>query len=199
MFDHYTRRLKDRFFIPLARLFVHWPPWLFSLLGLLVGVLAAGALARQWYAAGFALWFANRAFDGLDGAVARLAGRQSDLGGYLDIVFDFVVYALLPIGLALGRPSTPAYLSLIALLAVYYVNAATWMTLSALHEKRRQAASDRLTSFEMPGGIIGGTETILFYTLFIFFPVYLVPLFILLAVLVAVTALQRVVWAVRHL
>jgi hypothetical protein len=51
----------------------------------------------------------------------------------------------------------------------------------------------------MPAGLIGGTETIIFYSLFLLWPLYLVPLYLLMAGLVLVTVGQRLVWASRHL
>ncbi len=51
----------------------------------------------------------------------------------------------------------------------------------------------------MPGGLIEGAETILFYSLFFLFPQAFVPLAGLLAVLVLATAGQRLTWATRHL
>ena len=47
----------------------------------------------------------------------------------------------------------------------------------------------------MPAGIIGGTETIIFYSLFMLFPAGYPWLFGLMAGLVMVTIMQRVVWA----
>lgn len=41
---------------------------------------------------GLGLILANRLSDGLDGAVARVRG-PTDLGGYLDIVYDFLLYS----------------------------------------------------------------------------------------------------------
>jgi hypothetical protein len=52
---------------------------------------------------------------------------------------------------------------------------------------------------EMPTGLIEGAETIVFYIAFYLFSVYLAPLFWLMAVLVVITAGQRLVWAYRHL
>ena len=43
------------------------------------------------------------AADGLDGAVARHVG-VTDLGGYLDIVLDFLIYSGIVFGFAVGRP-----------------------------------------------------------------------------------------------
>ena len=132
--------------------------------------------------------------------MARMGGLQSDLGGYLDIVVDFVSYAIIPVGLALGvQHSKAAIFSLIFLLCTYYINAASWMYLAAILEKRQLAQGDKLTTIAMPAGIIGGTETIVFYCAFILFPAYLVWLFSVMGLLIVVTILQRVVWATRHL
>lgn len=203
MFDERMRALKDTAFNPLARALQAAPPWLFSVLGLLAGVAAALALWQRLTWVGFGLWFVNRVFDGLDGAVARARGATSDFGGYLDIVIDFVVYAAIPVGLAAGvadsAESAPVTRSLIFLLCTYYVNAASWMYLAAVLEKRRLGHSDRLTTITMPAGIIGGTETIVFYTAFIFFPGWLTWLFTLMGALIIVTIIQRLIWAARTL
>lgn len=197
MFDAPLRGVKERVFGLLARAgFVRVSPALLSLVGLVFGVATAVALAWQAYVAGFVFWFLNRFFDGLDGTVARQSGRQSDFGGYLDILLDFFVYALIPIALVLGRPSTANLLALTFLLATFYVNAASWMYLSSILEKRAAAAPTvGYTTVTMPDGLIGGVATILFYSLFILLPGYLMPLFVLMGGLVIVTILQRIWWA----
>ncbi|MCL4870566.1 MAG: CDP-alcohol phosphatidyltransferase family protein [Anaerolineae bacterium] len=199
MFDERLRAVKERWLDGVARP-LHWlAPWQVSLLGLGMGAAAAAALAAQANGLGFLFWFLNRLFDGLDGTLARQRGEKSDLGGYLDILFDFCTYAIIPIGLVWGRPSEAAWLSLAVLLASFYVNAASWIYLAAILEKRHQGQNPRLTSITMPAGIIGGTETIILFTLFILFPAYQLFLFYLLAGLVIITIGQRLLWAIRHL
>ena len=100
MFDERMRLVKDTVFHPMAQPMQAIPPWLFSVMGLLAGAGAAIALWQRAYPLGFLLWFLNRVFDGLDGAVARTCNAQSDFGGYLDIIIDFIVYAAVPVGLA---------------------------------------------------------------------------------------------------
>ena len=73
------------------------------------------------------------------------------------------------------------------------------MYLAAILEKRKLAHSNRLTTIAMPTGLIGGVETIIFYTAFMFFPSYLVWLFVLMGLLVLITIGQRLVWARHHL
>ena len=133
--------------------------------------------------------------------VARAHARQSDFGGYLDIVLDFVVYAAVPIGLYLGSPGGVAAAALIVLLSSFYVNAASWIYLSAILEKRAVGAAARgeLTTVTMPRGLVGGAETILFYTAFLLWPGLLPWLFTAMAAMVAVGVLLRLRWARRNL
>jgi phosphatidylglycerophosphate synthase len=197
MFDHLLRGLKDRLLAPLARLCVAVPPDVISLIAFGFGLAAAWAAYRGAWTAGLLLWLANRITDGLDGAVARLADRQTDFGGYLDIMLDFVVYALIPVGCALGSESRPVWSSAIILEATFFVNAASWMYLSAVLEKRQAGAAARgeLTTVTMPPGLIAGFETVVFFSLFYLVPARQALLFSVMAALVAVTIGQRLIWA----
>lgn len=150
-----------------------------------------------WHRTALGLWLLNRLLDGLDGLVAREHGRATAFGGYLDIMADFAVYAAVPIGLYLSRPGSGNALSLIVMLGSFYVNAASWMYLSAILEKRGAGAEARgeVTLVTMPPGLIGGTETILFYAAFLIWPDQMKELFTLMACLVLVGVGQRLWWA----
>jgi phosphatidylglycerophosphate synthase len=201
MLDNLLRHLKDRLLDPLARLLPGVAPVAITLLALGVGLLGLALLTQQYYSWVLACWLLNRFLDGLDGAVARIHHRQSDWGGYVDILSDYVIYAGLPLALVVGTPSPGGYLSLAFLLACFYVNTASWMYLAAILEKRQHGAKVRgeLTTITMPTGLIGGTETIIFYSLFLLWPSYLAPLYTLMGGLVLVTTGQRLAWASRHL
>jgi len=106
VFDILLRAIKDRLLEPLARLLgPRVAPNAVTLLACLVGLACAAAAWQQSYGVALALWAANRLLDGLDGTLARVHERQTDFGGYLDILLDFVVYAAVPTGLAFGRPT----------------------------------------------------------------------------------------------
>ncbi|MGH7518830.1 MAG: CDP-alcohol phosphatidyltransferase family protein [Gemmatimonadales bacterium] len=202
MFDDLLRAFKDRLLAPAARaLGPSCPPAVVTLCALAAGVAAAWLAAERSYAWALAAWLANRVLDGLDGAVARVHGRASDLGGYFDILCDFAVYALVPIGLVAGAPTAEGWRALAILLAAFYLNAASWLYLAAVLERRGRGAavSGQLTSVAMPAGLIAGTETIVFYTLFLLLPAQAVPLFLAMAALVLVGVTQRAVWAGRTL
>ncbi len=201
MLDQYTRNWKEDVLEPFARSFAPIHPNLMTLFSLSLGLVGAffAWQGEYWIAAVF--WALNRITDGLDGTMARVNQKQSDLGGYLDIMADFVVYALIPVALVLGRPSTTYFVWLAVLLAVYYVNTASWMYLAAILEKRAHGAAVRgeKTTVTMPGGLIGGTETAFVYVLFILLPGYLPWLFGGFAGLVLVTVVQRLIWATQEL
>ena len=202
MLDGIGRKLKDVILYPLVQALpraIH--PNAITVASLIPGVAAAVLAATGlWWWAQAAFWL-NRGLDGLDGLVARQRGQQSDFGGYLDIMVDFAVYAALPIGVWWGSGATPSMattVALVVLLAVFYVNGASWMYLSAVLEKRRSAHRGS-TSVAMPGGLIEGTETVVFFTLFLAFPRWAAPLFALMAAGTAIGVAQRLLWARRHL
>lgn len=199
MFDSTLRRFKDQVGTPLAKRMSRVSPTFISILGLAVGLIATYAAYKQQYLWSLAFWLLNRVLDGLDGLIARLHQRQSDFGGYVDILTDFAIYAALPIGLVVGSPSEQHYLALIFLLAVFYVNTASWMYLAAILEKRAAHTPETQTTIVMPAGIVGGFESIIAYGIFLVFPAYITILFSVFAVLVFITTIQRLIWAKRAL
>jgi phosphatidylglycerophosphate synthase len=201
MFDHLLRAFKDRLLAPLARaLGPAWSPALITILALVCGLGAAFAAYLGHDALALTTWLCNRVLDGLDGTYARVYGRQTDFGGYLDILLDFVVYASIPVALVARDPAGLA-LAGVFLEATFFVNAASWMYLSAILEGRSRGASSRgeLTTVTMPAGIVAGTETVVLYALFLIVPAWRAPLFWLMGGLVCVNVVQRLWWARREL
>ena len=201
MLDHTLRVYKDDLLRPVVGRLGRIAPNAITTLAMVVGLAAASAAGLQWYWGALILWLLNRVLDGLDGLVARAHARQSDFGGYLDIVLDFVVYAAIPVGLYLGNPSGALALALILLLSSFYINAASWIYLAAILEKRAAGAHARgeLTAVTMPNGLVGGAETILFYSLFLLCPGGLPWLFAAMMAMVMLGVGQRLHWARRHL
>src|SRR5262245_32424187 len=74
-----------------------------TIAGFAFGVAAVGATALQLYEPGLLLLLVNRLADGVDGALARRTGA-TDLGGYLDIVLDFIIYSGAAFAFALAQP-----------------------------------------------------------------------------------------------
>src|SRR6056297_3353077 len=101
MVDFFLRPAKDRILSPVVSFFARrFEPNTLSIIGFGIGLATAAAAAFALWPAALGFWVANRFFDGLDGAVARASGKQSDRGGYLDIFLDFAVYAVIPLAIA---------------------------------------------------------------------------------------------------
>lgn len=202
MTDAVLRRRKELLLGPIARRTpraVH--PTTITLIAVVPGIGAALAAANGREALAVGLWLLNRVLDGLDGTVARQRERQSDLGAYLDILMDFVVYAAVPIGLASHIASRGAWIAATVLLATFYVNTISWAYLAAILERRSADASaaQTYTSVNMPGGLVEGAETIVMYCAMLVVPSSAVGLFWAMSAGVAFTVGQRIVWALKNL
>ena len=143
------------------------------------------------------LWLVSRVADGLDGAVARHRGVAGDRGALVDIVFDTIGYAVIPIGIAVGIGSQTAWIIVAVLLATFYVNAVSWTYLAALLEKRHAgaAATGASTSTIMPRGLVEGSETIVFFTVALAWSGGAVGVLAAMAGAVGITVAERLWWA----
>ena len=127
---------------------------------------AALILGEPLYALGFIIL--NRIADGLDGAVARHHG-VTDLGGYLDIVLDFIFYALVPLGFALNDPGKA---QAAAFLIVCFVGTgSSFLAFAVIAAKTGLETAVRgRKSFYYLGGLTEGTETIALLVLMCLMP-----------------------------
>jgi phosphatidylglycerophosphate synthase len=196
MYDHVLRQPKRIVFQPLARR-LRISPNLLTAIGLLPGLASALACVFGFFQAALWLWLINRVMDGLDGEVARAHNKQSDLGGYLDILADLLVYASIPLALALYWNSMWVWGACSFMLMSFYLNVGSWMYLSSILEKLGLGAEEtgESTSVCMPRGLVEGAETILFFTLFLAFPKFAALLFVIFGLLTFVGAAIRVRWA----
>lgn len=198
MLDGWSRRLVqpglDRAGAWLARRFTANQ---ITLAGAGFGLVAGGLIAAGWMGAALVALLASRLADGLDGSVARLRGK-TDFGGVLDIACDFVFYAAIPLGFVLLDPARNGGAGA-ALLAAFYINAATFLGFAILAEKRGMVTEARgVKSLYFTAGLMEGTETIAFFVLMCLFPAAFVPLAWLFAVLCLITASARLRIAARQ-
>ncbi|MBO0902779.1 CDP-alcohol phosphatidyltransferase family protein [Jiella sonneratiae] len=139
--------------------------------GLAIGLAAAAAIALGSPPAGLVLILLSRLCDGLDGAIAKMT-RPTDLGGYLDITFDFVFYGAIPLGFALLDPTRNA-LPAAVLLLTFYANGASFLAYAILAEKRKIATTARgPKAFFFSTGLAEASETIIAFCLFCLFPAW---------------------------
>ena len=223
MFDVTLRPLKDDLFNPLARAV----PNSITPLHITYSAFAFGLASVGFSTVGYSklavlFWALNRALDCLDGAVARHRNQQSDVGGFLDLLFDFTVYSLIPICAAVGscRDSQGdrgcRNLSS-TLLAVALLEAACWLNnfvlfyAAAVAEKvradgaggtwngeeknvREDTKKAELTSVVMRPALVEGTESAVFFTLMLVCPNWVGLLSSVMTVGVIWGTGQRVLW-----
>lgn len=161
--------------------------------GFAVGLGGAAAIAADHYGWGLGLILANRAMDGLDGAVAR-ASRRTDLGGYLDIVLDFIFYGVVTAAFAVADPARAVAAAF--LLASFMATAASFLGF-AIIAARRGLTTDTYEhkSFFFSWGLAEGGETIAFLVAVCIWPTLFTPLAYVFATLCWITAVQRIALA----
>jgi phosphatidylglycerophosphate synthase len=141
-------------------------------IGLAFGALAAFFLLYKAYIAGLLFIGLNRLADGLDGPLARMdKAGASDAGGYLDIVFDFIVYAGLPFCLAAGLDTKTAWAATsFLLLGITFSGTAflAYAVLAAKHGHETEAQGKK--GFFYASGLMEGAETIVFLCLMCIVP-----------------------------
>jgi phosphatidylglycerophosphate synthase len=151
-----------------------------TMVGLVLGLGAAVAIAFSAFWWGLALIGLSRIADGLDGAVAR-ATRPTDFGGYFDIAADFLFYGAIPLGFVLANPADNAIAGAVLLLSFYF-NGTTFLGLAILAEKRHLTSTARgIKNLYFSGGLLEGTETIAFFAVLCIWPALFAPLAYLFA------------------
>ncbi len=196
MLDGWARRKIDPSLNRLAAVVARsgMTPNMITVTGCAIGLIAAGSIALQSYWLGLFLLLLSRLGDGLDGAVARMT-RKTDLGGYLDIVFDFVFYGAIPMGFVLANPEANAIAGA-ALILSFYINGASFLAYAIMAEKRGLDTATRGSkSLYFTTGLAEATETIAVFVAFCLFPDWFAPLAWIFAAICIYTASARIIQA----
>lgn len=161
--------------------------------GLVIGWVAAAAIALHAFGLGAALILASRLCDGLDGAVAR-ATAPTDRGGFLDISLDFLFYPAIPLAFAIAEPAANA-LAAAVLLAAFVGTGTCFLAFAAIAAKRGLSSLDHPDkSFYFLGGLTEATETLAFFLAMCLWPQHFAAFALLFAAMCAVTIVSRIFW-----
>ena len=204
MFDIRLRFLKDNVFQPVCK-YVPGPvtPLHITTAAFLAGLLSGYHAATKSIRLSLTFWALNRILDCLDGALARHRGTASDLGGFLDLLGDFIVYSFIPIGIAAGWNNTASAWKAVAVLeASFHINNFVLFYLAAVAEKKMPkggARAKELTSVTMRPALIEGMESGLLFTAMLAWPSMIEWWCCGMAGLVVVGIVQRVAWTVPAL
>jgi len=138
-----------------------------TLIGCIFGFFCFFFIIKSNFILAFLFLFLNRLFDGLDGAIARLVG-ETDLGAFYDIISDFIFYSLFPIAFIFINIYN-AY-SICFLLLSFVATQSTFLASAWLLEKNKIFISKKnIKSFFYIGGVTEGFETIICFSLMLYF------------------------------
>jgi phosphatidylglycerophosphate synthase len=195
MLDPLLRPPVDRVMAVLARrsAAAGLTPNFVTIVGFAFGVGAMAALAFQAYGLALALLIINRVMDGLDGALARITGA-TDIGGYYDIVFDFIVYSGFVFAFAVGQPQ---HALAAAFLIFSFVGTGSSFLAFAIVAQKQGISTERRgrKAFYYLGGLTEGTETILVLIAICLFPSAFSHIAVVFGLMCWITTVTRILSA----
>ncbi len=198
MFDAAIRPLIDQPLTTVAQRAVVWKisANTVTTAAFVLGIASALLIASNLYWLALAVLLVSRFLDGLDGAIARLT-KLTDLGGYLDITLDFIVYAAVVFAFALANPEKNA-LAAAFLTTSFMAPAATFLAYAVIAAKRGITTEIRgAKSLYYLGGLTEGSETIFTLCLMCVFPDWFPIIAIVYAIMCWITGGTRIAAAVQ--
>ncbi|KAL9640450.1 MAG: hypothetical protein Q9164_000269 [Protoblastenia rupestris] len=206
MFDIHLRSVKDRIFDPACSYVPQSvTPLQVTFTAFLSGLLSCYFASQKRVPLSLLFWFLNRMLDCLDGALARQRKSASDLGGFLDLLGDFIVYSSIPLAIAAGsNDSAPCWKAVASLEATFHINNFILFYIAAVAEKKQakepsQSKTKELTSIMMRPALIEGMESGVLFTAMLAFPLFITLWCWLMAGLVGVGIVQRSMWVIEAL
>ena len=210
MLDLSLRAVKDRIFDPICKAVpAAISPLQVTGLAFVCGLCSCYSTAIGGSVlSSVSFWALNRALDCLDGAVARHRQQTSELGGFLDLLCDFIIYSLIPIACALSPRSSSAgegtWLAVSLLEAAIHINNFALFYVAAVVEKKKnltkkvasgqeEQRQKELTSVAMMPALIEGFESGTIFTAMLCRPQSIMLLSSVMAVLVFAGTSQRVI------
>jgi phosphatidylglycerophosphate synthase len=168
-----------------------------TIVGFLIGVLSFILIMKGQFTLALLFLVLNRFADGLDGAVARRHGA-TDLGGYLDITADFLLWALLPLGFMLHAPE--AAFAAAILLSSFAMSMSVFLAFAVMAEKRgaSSTAQGQKSLFYL-AGLAEGTETIGFFAFVMVCPQFFIPAALVFSAIVYISVLGRLMGSIQQL
>jgi archaetidylinositol phosphate synthase len=154
-----------------------------TIIGMLVGVVAAGLVATGYYVGGFAVLWLSGLIDAADGTLARLS-KPGPLGAILDITFDRIVEISMIVALAIRFGD--ARFELLILAGIIAIAMSLFLSIAAA------VANTSIKSFHYAPGLGERTEAFICLSLMILDHTRLVLWTWVFIGVIAFTMLQRV-------
>ena len=199
MFDRQIQKYTQKPLQYIAKLFLKFiSPNHMTLIGFSFGVLMCFSIIIDQYLIAIIFLFLNRLADGLDGTMARLQ-TPTPLGGYLDIVLDFLIYS--GFVLSFGVTEQNNTLTSMILLFCYIGTGSTFLAKAAiLPSLTNQNLNEEIPkSFHYAVGLVEGTETIVFMVLCLLFPNLFIYFSFIFIILCLITIVFRIIVCYKEL
>jgi len=199
MFDRQIQKYTQNPLQYIAKLFLKFiSPNHMTLIGFSFGVLMCLSIIIDQYLIAIIFLFLNRLSDGLDGTMARLQ-TPTPLGGYLDIVLDFLIYGGFVLSFGISEQNN-TLLSMI-LLFCYIGTGSTFLAKAAiLPSLTNQNLNEEIPkSFHYAVGLVEGTETIVFMALCLLFPSLFIYFSLIFIFLCLITIVFRIIVCYKEL
>lgn len=162
--------------------------------GFVIGIFAVNFLSLERYGYALLCILANRLFDALDGAIARIT-KVTDFGIFLDATLDYVFYAGVIFGFALANPFQNAIAASFLLFA-FASSACAMLAYAVIAYKNN--SSQKLELERSPfylGGLAQGFETLVALVVLCIIPGWFLQIAIVLGTLCLVKAFSIMVTA----
>ncbi len=185
MIDTTARKYVQHAFDKTATFFklIHLHPNVVTILAFILGIVSCVFLSQgNTINALILLWFSGL-FDVLDGTVARLTGKSSSLGAYLDMIFDRLIECFVILAFYFLKPEFA--LSYFIFFIGMIFNFSTFMLAGNLFK------NTGTKSMHYDIGIVERTESFIVFSLMMIFPTF-VPYFLnIFNVLMILTGIIR--------
>ena len=159
--------------------------------GFVIGIAGSAAIALGHFTPGLIGMLLGRVCDGIDGALAR-STRPTDRGAFLDITFDFVFYASVPLAFAIADPLANA-LAAAVLLSGFVGTASSFLAFATIAAQRGlTSAAFASKGIYYLGGGAEATETIVAFSIMCLWPQHFAVIAYGFAVLCFITVATRI-------
>ncbi len=160
-------------------------PNVITVAALIFGIVSATLVALGYNFIAIVFLWVSGLLDVLDGTVARLTGKSSPFGAYMDLVFDRLVEAAIIIGCYILMPQFSIFYLLFFAGAMF--NFSTFMLAGNLFKNTGKK------SMHYDIGIVERTESFIFFSLMILLPDYIYIILTIFNVLMFITGTIRMI------
>jgi archaetidylinositol phosphate synthase len=166
-----------------------------TLLSIIPALIAMYFLANSQFIYAAVLFILSSFMDLIDGSVARITGKASRLGAYMDTIVDRYVEGII------------IFAMLFASLPDFYIPVYAWIflymfgSLMTTYSKSAAKEKELIIGKELKGGLLERAERLIILFIGILLaviqPIYLTYVIVILAVLSNISAIQRIVIATK--